>query len=350
MPTPLRWRLILADLGVRVYALSLFALLAFVGYLSVTYLIHYVFFPYAIPTRLLEWQGRLDVAALRSPDAPGVTEDARRAPMTHFHRVERWYQVDPYNGCTVSGCHQPLPHTAANAKVPAFANFHTTFLTCRMCHQSPPTSGQPEHVAWISTATGKPVGTPAILQLLKYLSQYAQQPATEPSVANATISPLLKQAIADLGGDSLLEDIQAQIDTSEPGSPVWKSAIGELSGELPLRARGEYRAKLARGNEIGGFVPIDHADINRYLSLPPHSPQRQALHAKLHADVNPHPVPCIACHASKPGMIDFAAIGFSPQRAAMLSDLELARLMQRIRQGESFYLPNVMEGARNDNR
>jgi hypothetical protein len=42
-------------------------------------------------------------------------------------------------------------------------------------------------------------------------------------------------------------------------------------------------------------------------------------------------------------MLDFHAAGYSPKRSAFLSHLEIARLMQQIRQGQHFYIPNVLE-------
>jgi hypothetical protein len=56
------------------------------------------------------------------------------------------------------------------------------------------------------------------------------------------------------------------------------------------------------------------------------------------------PARCVSCHNDQPGMLDFAAAGYSPQRAKYLSNLEVARLMQNIREGQHFYLPN-MEGG-----
>ena len=40
--------------------------------------------------------------------------------------------------------------------------------------------------------------------------------------------------------------------------------------------------------------------------------------------------------------MDFAAAGYSPQRSRYLSQLQLASLMQRIRQGEVFNIPKLL--------
>ena len=44
-------------------------------------------------------------------------------------------------------------------------------------------------------------------------------------------------------------------------------------------------------------------------------------------------------------MVDFAAAGYSPQRAKYLGSLQVARMMQTIREGQRFYLPNMEEGG-----
>jgi len=139
---------------------------------------------------ILQWQGKLDVAALRTDQNAGVERPAPRSPMNHYHQVDQWFQPDATNGCTLSGCHEPLPHDR-KAKVPAFANFHATFLACKMCHEPQPHRSTAH---WINTDTGHPQETPAILQLLSYLetnagnldsqSASANGPITSPAAAN----------------------------------------------------------------------------------------------------------------------------------------------------------------------
>ena len=69
------------DISIRVYSLAIFTLLCWTGWLAATYLRDTVFRPTHIPPNLLEWQGRLDVAALRQKNVPGMTGPAGRAPL-----------------------------------------------------------------------------------------------------------------------------------------------------------------------------------------------------------------------------------------------------------------------------
>ena len=101
----------------RVYALALMLVLCYAGYLAVTYLMDIIVRPVQTPKQMLEWQARTDVASLREASSPGVSSQAARAPMAHYHRIETWFQNDPGNGCTTSGCHEPLPH-GKKMKVP----------------------------------------------------------------------------------------------------------------------------------------------------------------------------------------------------------------------------------------
>jgi hypothetical protein len=330
---------------VRSYAMVILALVLAAGYFAVQYLFRTVFFPVLLPSAMLDWAGRLDVAALRSSQVEGVERPAPRAPISHYHSVDQWFQPDPGNGCTLSGCHQPLPHDR-RAKVPAFANFHTTFLTCQMCHAPP--GERPAAARWVSTDTNVPQGSPAILQLLQYLELNADAIESKPASVDARIKDLLEQSIRAIGQDVVVDEFLAEIQSSEPGSPVWKRAVSELIGELPLHARGEYRAKLAwlgvAERRIAQFQAMTEQS-RQYLSAAPDSPQRRDLQSAIHASLARAPTPCISCHDDQPGMLDFHAAGYSPKRSAFLSHLEIARLMQQIRQGQHFYIPNVLESG-----
>jgi hypothetical protein len=326
----------LKNLVVRAYAFCIFSMVLGAGYLAVHYLVRTVFFPPEVPAQILEWQGSLDVASLRSDSAAGVERPAPRAPMSHYHGVDAWFQPDPMNGCTLSGCHEPLPHDQ-RAKVPAFANFHTTFLACTMCHAPQQTHSE---ARWISTETGLPQNVPAILQLLRYLELNADAIQSQPAAANGVITTLLQQTITTLGGDVVLDQLLAQMQSTQPGSPVWKHAVAELIGELPQHARGEYRAKLdwVSDDRAADFQTLS-AQAQQYQAAPPN----QVLLTTIHTPLAKEPVPCLSCHADQPGMLDFAAAGYSPQRAKYLGSLQVARLMQSIREGQHFYLPNMEE-------
>ncbi|HSV15821.1 MAG TPA: hypothetical protein VLI90_16280 [Tepidisphaeraceae bacterium] len=331
---------------IRAYAAMILLAITAGGFFAVRYLVRLVFFPPTLPPRFVQWQGNLEVASLRKTDQPGVEMPAMRSPIGHYHGVDRWFQPDNTNGCTLSGCHEPLPH-GEKSKVPAFANFHTTFLQCQMCHA--PAANHPASASWVNTSTARTQSTPAILQLLAYLELNADAIQNDPASVSPKIVALLRESINILGGDALLDGLLAQIETSEPGSPVWKHAMIELTAELPLHARGEYRAKLAWSETADGgmakFAKLTEQS-KQYLPLPKDDPQRKELNAAIHGGLDKEAATCLSCHGDKPAMIDFTAVGYTPKRAAFLGQLEVARLMQQIRRGERFFIPNMV-GAEN---
>jgi len=320
-------------LVVKTYALAILCVLALCGYLSVHYLVKTVFYPPVVPPQMMEWQGTLNVAALRQVQVPGVEQPAARAPISHYHGVNSWFQPDPHNGCTQAGCHDPLPH-GAKAKVPAFANFHVTFLTCQMCHQPP--ANHPAKAGWISTETAAAQEVPAILKLLAFLESHADAIKNDPAGTQTEMTALLQQTITALGGDALLDQLLSELQGSEPGSPVWRRAATMLADELPQHARGEYRAKLAWADQPETYTQ----QFDELSALARQDKADKRIHAPLAAQ----PAACVACHDDKPGMLDFAAAGFSAKRSAYLSSLEVARSMQQIREGKPFFFPNLGEG------
>lgn len=324
------------NLVVRFYALALLLAVLVPGLMAVRYLLRTVFVPNAVPKRLLEWQARIDVDALRSRNVPGVTGPAARAPIGHYHRVERWFQPDEQNGCTTAGCHQPLPHTQ-KMKVPAFANFHTTFLTCQSCHADAQKSGE---LGWVRTSDASVQNAPALLQLANYLETSAKERQDDPAAAHKTITRLLSDSITAAGKDDALSDLLLQFETTQPGSPVWRRAEQRLIAEVPLHARGEYAAKLTRGAQT---YARDSKEIRKlakaYQNSAPGTGERVQLHKQVHQALVRPPAMCVSCHSEKG--LDFQKLGYSPSRSDLLKRLELARLMQNIRDGGHFEIPRL---------
>src|SRR5262249_17889652 len=150
--------------------------------------------------------------------------------------------------------------------------------------------------------------TPAILDLLAYLDQNAETIKTNPASVSPTVVRLLRETIAVLGGDQLLDELLAQIETSEPGSPAWKHAMAELTAELPLHARGEYRAKLA-WSESAWDWQTEQTRLTTlskaYLAQPEDSAERKQLHKQIHGELAQEAATCLRCHGDKPAMVDF---------------------------------------------
>ena len=193
-----------------------------------------------------------------------------------------------------------------------------------------------------------PQESPAILQLLQYLELNADTIKSQPASVDARIKELLGQSIRTIGQDAILDELLAEMQSSEPGSPVWKHAVTELIGELPLHARGEYRAKLAwvavADQRVAQFQAMTE-QARQYFAAAPGSSERRDLQSAIHGSLAGAPTPCISCHDDQPGMVDFRAAGYSPKRSEYLSHLEIARLMQQIREGQHFYIPNMLGGG-----
>jgi len=341
LPTLHLFRAAIGNIATRSYALLLFAVLCWSGYLAVSYMFGIISHPSHVPPQFLGYQGRLDTAALRQEHVPGMTGTAGRAPIGHYHGVDRWFQPDPRNGCTTAGCHEPLPHSQ-RMKVPAFANFHTTFLDCCLCHEPAPGPG---NTTWVSTSTGQSQQPPAVLQLQQYLDHNRDMLRQNPGDTHKTVTAHLRRALSDIGDDPILAELLTQFETSAIGGPVWNRTLDQLLAELPQHVRGEYAAKLAHIDDADRRKAATlSADAAAYLAAPPDSDARIDLKKRIHAGLVKEANACTACHGDPNPMLDYESLGYSPQRANSLRNVPLARLMQQIRQGERFFIPRLLEG------
>jgi hypothetical protein len=332
---------------VRVYALAVMALVLWTAYTAVTYLYRNVFTPTRLPKGFESWEGRLSANLLRLP--PSEEEKfltPHRAPLSHFHRVDWWFEPDVHNPCTAVGCHEPLPHTKYKASR-AFANLHSTFLTCEMCHAQ--VKSEPIPATWVNIESGKPQGVPAVLWLTDLLEREAAKIRTDPRTVHEQVVAGLSRIVASGAPDYVLKYLLLELQTSEPGSPVWQKAMKDLSEELPNHARGEYRAKIApidREAALGMTREEIIRATREYLAAAPESGARQAINGKIHARVVEQPKGCVLCHGGQPERLDFQSVGYSTQRAKSLAGEPIAGEIQRIQRGEPFYFPNLLEGGR----
>jgi hypothetical protein len=121
-------------------------------------------------------------------------------------------------------------------------------------------------------------------------------------------------------------------------------SVWRLKSEIPLHARGEYGAKVARRSPTNDAEKMARRTKD-YFAQAADGPGRKQINDDIHRTVVAKPRACLSCHAKEPGMLDFAALGYSPNRAAALRSLPLASLLEQIRQGETFQLPKLMEGS-----
>ncbi len=339
-PPKKRGWLVLKSLLIRLWALAILLMVLAVAYYSLDYMVGYVFYPEQVPPRILEWQSELDPELLRVEAAPGVTQEPPRAPMGHYHGVDKWYEPAGYVSCTISGCHSPLPHQERK-EIRAFANLHATFMTCQMCHEK--STAPSEETVWLNHATGTILkGKPPLLELINLLETTESAPETEEFTEQ--VIELLDTSLVHMGSVPFLEHLRVQLNTTLPGSPVWTQTMRELRQEIPQHARGEYGARLAPAAGGRKYVAF-HQDLAKlageYLSASDDA-ARERLNTKIHAQVNPEPSACLACHGGDPPRMNFVKAGYTEARAESLANEEIARLMDRIMKGQPFHLPRIM--------
>jgi len=324
---------------VRLYSLVVLAVVVWSGYMAVAYLFRSVFRPLPVPQRFVDWQGHLDAASLHQSQVAGIGGPAQRAPLGHYHKVDRWFMPDANNGCASQGCHSPLPHTR-RPEVAAFANLHSTFMACGMCHQ--PAEGGKVSARWVALDSGKTQEPPAILRLLGYLRSEPAAIKANPAAAHEQIVSLLRNSLQVSGPEPLLNDLLLQIETSAPGSPPWVHAVDHLGAELPNHCRGEYGAKLWPASTDPTAARQQLAAAAKRYGVTADVSQRQEIRKTIHQPLVRAPESCLSCHSS-PGALDLPALGYWPARVAALQELPLAKMMQQIRQGQEFQLPKVLE-------
>ncbi len=329
---------------VRIYAFVVMLVILWAGYTSVAYLVKAVFAPPRTPSRFSGWAATLNARDLRSEETYGVTLPARRAPLGHYHAVNRWFEPDPHNNCTLSGCHSPLPHTERK-EVRAFANFHVTFLACQMCHDKG--ISNKDRIVWVAKTTGETQEKPAILRLINELETDVDQISADPASRQAIVLGLLRQVTEIIREDPLLDYLRVQLESTSPGSPVWRQSVDQLKQELPNHLRGEYGAKLMTQEDALQSKRDSRktADLaRRFLAAEAKSPERGELYQEAHAGVLARPGACLDCHGEKEARLDYEALGYPRDRRTVLRGLPIAQMMEQIRAGQPFpYLPGVIE-------
>ena len=335
---------VLKELVLRCYALAILLVVLWAGYTAVADLVRMVFTPARVPEEYRTWETALPGPHPEIMQIEKLAGLVPRAPIGHYHAVDRMLPPDLHNGCLTSGCHSTLAHSKRK-EIRAFANLHATFLDCGMCHDA--SISGPTPAMWVDDATGEPCDAPAVLQLMKFLALEAGRVKDQPAEAHPTIETLLGDAVTR-SADPLLKYLHAQISTSEPGSPVWRKAVNQLRDELPNHVRGEYGAKLARkmpAEELKAYHQRLAELAEPYLAAPKGTAERKRLHEEIHKGILEKPSACLACHGDEQGRLDFEALGYSPDQAAALRDSAIARQMEQIQQGQPFYLPKLLEGG-----
>lgn len=329
---------------VRLWALVLLVTVLWSSVWAFGFLFTSIFEPAAAPERFTEEPAKLDVESIRSAVSADAPVKEHQAPLDRFHGLGSWTPPRVMSGCATSGCHDPLPHTK-NKAVRAFANMHAMFLDCRVCHDEKAGVGSP--VQWVDTRSGQArEEPPAIMRLIVALNPVGDDAVATDEQSGSAIVELLRETLADGGPNAQLSYNLVQLETTQADSPVWRQTIDRLRRDLPGLARGEYGAVLTLLPSVVEDVP-DNAEMvslaQRYLAMEPETDGYQKLFDSMHERIVAEPSACFACHGAEDQRLDLAKLGYWPDRVDELRRLPLARLVERVRSGEPFHLPSLLE-------
>lgn len=396
----------IAGVGKRVYALALIALVLWLSGRALVYLVSTLLLAEP-PPQIVQLPKRLD-AELLTREAAGfealVRTENPRTPLAHYHRVDGWFDPDPRNGCTTSGCHAPLPH-AASKELRAFLNMHATSMHCGVCHMTTESPEPTLALCWYDLDSGEPVAPPPLLAAYGWLDERLRRleagetpqgqgstdnpaqtapagqsaPAQEASPAaqtapsglaarvaqsapaaqspparaftradQAEIVGLLAAATEAADGNPALANILRHCEAARPESDEFARILAYAYESLPRFFRGEYGAKLALRTPDGRPLlnhPGAETAQQRLLRLPADAPaeQRQRVIAAAHPRRAPQPRTCSDCHRPAGGLIDFAALGYPPPRIHALAEQPIVmEMIERIGRGHPFHLPSFI--------
>ncbi len=338
----------------RTYSLALLVAVAVVGFTSLSFLGKMLLTRPAAPAEIREIPKVLD-ATMLVPNANAAVEHSARSdeaqtqmrgPLAHFHKIPDWYTPDETNSCTVSGCHVGLPH-ADRIETRAFLNMHTTFVDCQVCHVQAEVKDR--QITWVDLDDRDVREPPAVLVLTRELERIHRDGYGDREATHSLLHDLLSQAAEESGGEHEIEAWKLELETTHPDSRTWERLLEEILLGLPLHVHGEYGAKLGRFDERGYPVEPDAAADQATARLLEAAgtlaeDEEQRLLDQVHATISDEGLLCTPCHALEDTVIDFVQLGYAPSRVRDLESNAVIRQALNIEEGESFFLPNFLEG------
>lgn len=338
-----------AGLLKRGYALALIALILWLSWLALAYLLGSLVFPAQPPQQIVELptlgpgaleRAAREFAAFRATESP-------RVPPRHYHRFNAWFQPDPHNDCTRSGCHSPLPHDR-HKESRAFLNMHATSLHCGVCHVQGGEVALP--LVWYDLRTGQAAPPPALIQAFGRLHAAGDASAHDRAERDRIVS-LLRAAERQSGGSPELKGLADHLGAVRAASEGYLKLIDLAREVVPHHFRGEYGAKLAIRDERTGAPLLAHpggADavrefLSRGESLAPG--ERESLLARVHARRRPSTLACTDCHTREGSVVDWTSAGYPPQRVEALVRPMVMQAVEHIMQGRPLHLPGFVTPA-----
>jgi len=336
----------------RLYAAALVVAIVLVAVACLRYLVGSLLSTKRAPTEIVAIPTRLTAETLRStPHASGketgVEEHLTRGPLAHFHHIPPWFQPDPGNRCSASGCHAPLPH-GRRVETRAFLNMHASFLDCGVCHSGP--VERTPRIAWYDLRSGGKIDSPAVLRLASFLEGLDASDEGQAEAINQRLTTLLREALEAAGRNAQLRAWLTHLETTSPRSKLWRRIVENLRQDIPMHMHGEYNAKIATYDSGGrALEPGDaqKAATAAYLAEKEtlSASRRETLLGEIHRGVEKKGHLCAPCHGAGAAFVDFSSLGYPPSRVAMLRASAIARLILQVESGQPFHVPRLLEGS-----
>lgn len=344
---------VIRQIGRRSYALVQAVVIAAFGFVSVSFLLHEMsggeqaIEVDKVPLRLDASILSTTQEATEDVGAGGASRNAlQRGPLAHFHAIPTWYEPDPGNGCTNAGCHSSLPH-GERKEVRAFLNMHTTFVDCQVCHRDSDLHGTT--LSWLTLEDRAKRDAPAVIRLAAQLE--IPRPAGEAATPwDDQVRTLLDAAVTESGGDPELERWKLGLETARVGGVRYERVIHEMQARIDRHGHGEYGAKIGLPADSGKrWAPTAEQQAAIEKIRGPEGAalrvdERKALVKTVHQTLKKPEVECQLCHTGDSGLIDFGALGYSPERVEALRSNTIAKQAQAVEAGETFFLPSVLGG------
>ncbi len=330
----------------RSYSAVVAAAYVFVAFLALDFLAHMLLTRQTAPVEIVDIPKRLDAdeffaAAVEPAFFEARSDHQARGPLAHFHQIPQWFQPDPKDSCTTSGCHTPLPH-GQRIEVRAFLNMHATFVDCAVCHAEG--DYNPKQASWIKLPERERTMVPAILRVATMLEENPEIPSEDAAQFSVELQRLLAEALPASGYNPQLRSWLVRLETTHPRSQVWRDIIIDLRRDVDMHVRGEYAAKVALYQDdarVGHPTEDEQAATRAYLRQKDTLSESaaQELLDRVHVGIRPVGAMCTPCHSDKPELVDAALLGYPRSRVRQLRESSIMRSILKIESGQPFYLP-----------
>lgn len=337
------------NLARRIYALALMWLVLWLSWKAFYYLLAALILPAEPPPQIVDLPTRLDEQTLARAGGSFTGVQATehpRVPLSHYHRLESWYQPEPLNGCTQAGCHAPLPH-GKNKADRAFLNMHATSLHCGVCHER--SEREPLGLVWYDLRRGEPSRPPGLLEAYEWLTSRSLEDGKRFTRQDQRrIVSLLRAASGESDGDPVLDNLAEHLSAVSVKGGEFTRLLRLARNTIPRHFRGEYGAKLALvdpstgkpllGNSLGDPAVVEYLEKRDRLS----DEEAKQLLEKIHPTKREPTLECSQCHTLEGSLVDLAAAGYPEARRRAIVQPIVMQAVENMKAGRPFHIPTFL--------